>query len=84
MSVFSEQGHSRGTLALQTWAGVATLDRSLFIVPHLSLSVGDVYMCCPLVGDVYMCCPLVRVPAALVGARHKVWLLAVFRPNLIH
>ena len=74
MSVFSEQGHSRSTLALQTWAGVATLDKSLFIVPHLSLSVGDVYMCCP----------LVRVPAALVGARHKVWLLAVFRPNLIH
>ena len=74
MSVFSKQGHSRSTLALQTWAGVATLDKSLFIVPHLSLSVGDVYMCCP----------LVCVPAALVGTRHKVWLLAVFRPNLIH
>ena len=74
MSVFSEQGHSRSTLALQTWAWVATLDKSLFIVPHLSLSVGDVYMCCP----------LVRVPAALVGARHKVGLLAVFLPNLIH
>ena len=74
MSVFSKQGHSRSTLALQTWAGVAMFDKSLFIVPHLSLSVGDVYMCCP----------LVCVPTALVETRHKVWLLAVFRPNLIH
>ena len=24
------------------------------------------------------------VPAALVGARHRMWLVAIFRPNLIH
>ena len=31
-----------------------------------------------------MCCLLVHKPVALVGARHKLWLLAVLCLNLIH
>ena len=78
-------------LPCQTWAGAAILPFQteqlvrylLFFTQKVSRTCQKSAWCSPFCLFVLGSC-LACVPAALVGASHRMWLVASFRPNLIH
>ena len=79
-------------LACQTWAGAAILPFQtehlfrylLFFTRKVSRNMSEISLVFSFLPFLVGIFSLACVPAALVGARHRMWLVANFRPNLIH